>query len=281
VLVLGASFAGIELLLQLQRRLAQPLRITVVDRQERHGYIPLVHERLCGRQALADTELPTAEFVRSLPGVRFVHDEVVSLDPHAKVVALGSGARIEARFVVVALGSVLAPPPSLPGAEHLLRHKLADELEHARQRLGEVLGGGDAGSAAPRGDAPAKDGEPRLVVVGGGISGVELAGELAYLRRVRPEGWRSPAVTLVAGSERLLPELSAGIGRKAAAVLRAEGVDLRLGTRLREAEPGAVRLAAAGGDGEIERVPCEAAFWAGGIRPAPVLARLGLKFKRP
>lgn len=261
VLVLGASFAGIEVVLQLQRRLPQPLRITVVDRQARHGYIPLVHERLCGRLPYEATELPTAERVVALPGTRFVHDEVVGLDPRAKVVTLASGTRIEARFVVVALGSVLAPPPSLPGGELLLRHKLGDELEHARQRLSEVL-------AAGEGEAP------RLVVVGGGITGVELAGELAYLRRERPEGWRAPAVTLVAGSERLLPELSPGIGRTAEAVLRGQGVELRLRTRLEEVEPGAVRLRSA--EGGEERLPCEAAFWAGGIRPAPVLEHLGL-----
>jgi NADH:ubiquinone reductase (H+-translocating) len=285
VLLLGASFAGVEVLLQLQRRLPRPLKILVVDRQERHGYIPLVHERLTGRLPPEATELPTAAFVGSLPGVRFVQGEVIALDPKAKRVELRSGQRIEARFVVVALGSELAPPPGLPGGEHLLRYKLEGEVEHARERLAEVLGDG-AGEA-----------RPRLVVVGGGISGVELAAELAHLGTVRPEGWRSPVVTLVSASTRLLPELAPGVGRKAGASLKAQGVDVRLRTRVAAVEADAVRLASLA-SAEIdtaplsaeelaraphraqlpgeERLGCAAAFWAGGIRPAPALELLGL-----
>jgi NADH dehydrogenase len=283
VVVLGASFAGIEVLLQLQRRMARPLQIVVVDRQERHGYIPLVHERLTGRLPGA-TELDTAAFVGSLPGVRFVKDEVISLDPKAKRVELRSGQKIEARFVVVALGSELAPPAGLPGGEHLVRYKRGEEVERARERLAAVLGsGGDlaAGVGAGSGGAATEgDARPRLVVVGGGISGVELAAELGYLGRVRPAGWRSPAVTLVSASTRLLPELVPGVARKAGAVLRELGVDVRLRTRVTAVEPDAVRLVGVGEGGDAasveERLACAAAFWSGGIRPAPVLEHLGL-----
>jgi len=294
VVVLGASFAGVEVLLQLQRRLPRPLQIVVVDRQERHGYIPLVHERLTGRLPVGATELDTAAFVGSLPGVKFVKDEVISLDPKAKRVTLRSGREIEARFVVVALGSELAPPVGLPGAEHLVRYKLGSELDAARRRLEAVLGAAGASARA------AKQGEerPRLVVIGGGISGVELAAELAYLERVRPEGWQSPAVTLVSASTRLLPELASGVARKASAMLRELGVSVRLRTRVTAVEADAVRLVSLAGD-DVATVPvddegrmqeqepsddppsdqrllCAAAFWAGGVRPAPVLEHLGL-----
>ncbi|MEX1363640.1 MAG: FAD-dependent oxidoreductase [Nannocystaceae bacterium] len=262
VLVLGASFAGIEVVLQLQRRLPRPLRITVVDRQEQHGYIPLVHERLCGRIPGPDTELPTARFVRSLPGAEFVCDEVVAFDPERKEVTLGSGKRIRARFVVVALGSVLAPPPSLPGGQHLGRAKLGAGVQGVQARLDAVL-------QQEPGSTP-----PVVVVVGGGISGVELAGELAALRRHRPDGWQAPAVTLVAGSARLLPELAEGVGRVATAALVEQGVELRLGTRVAEAEAEAVLLRRDAGT--PERLPCALALWAGGIGPAPILAQLGL-----
>lgn len=313
VVVLGASFAGVEVLLQLQRRLARPLQIMVVDRQERHPYIPLVHERLTGRMPLETTELHTAAFVGSLPGVRFVKDEVISLDPKAKRVELRSGQRIEARFVVVALGSELAPPPGLAGGEHLVRYKLGHEVEAARERLAAVLGGGGEatvgegvgveptaagkGRTAGKGEAAAKgEARPRLVVVGGGISGVEMASELAYLERKRPPGWRSPVVTLVSAEERLLQELAPGVARKASAILRAQGVDVRLRTKVVAVEADAVRLASVAGGGVDavplgseeqargaggersgeERLRCEAAFWAGGVRPAPVLEHLGL-----
>ncbi|MEM7153397.1 MAG: FAD-dependent oxidoreductase [Myxococcota bacterium] len=262
LLVLGASFAGIEVVLQIQRRLSKPLKITVVDRQRSHGYIPLVHERLCGVLTDEQSILPTEDFVRSLPGTDFVCDEVVSFDPERKVVELGSGRRIAARFVVVALGSVVTPPPGMPGAEHMLGHKFEAEIDEARPRLAETLGS--------EGDASA---EPRMVVVGGGISGVELAGELALLRRRRPEGWRAPAVTLVSAGARLLPELAAGVGRKAASALVGQGVDLRLETRLVEAGPSSVQLRH---EETVESLDAALTFWAGGIRPAPILEHLGL-----
>lgn len=257
VLVLGASFAGVEVVLQLQRRLPRPLQIVVVDRQARHGYIPLAHERLCGSVPMEGTTLDTAAFVGSLPGVRFVEDEVVAFDPEAKRAELRSGQRIEARFVVVALGSELAPPPGLPGGEHLLRYKLGPELEHARQRIAALL------------EPPAR---ASVVVVGGGLSGVELAAELAHV------GGPRVAVTLVSSDARLLPELAAGVGRTAEATLRRLGVVLRLRTRVVAVEPEAVRVRALdGGAGAAEeRLGCAAALWAGGIRPAPVLACLGL-----
>jgi len=265
VLVLGASFAGIEVVFQSQRRRPKPLKITVVDRIERHGYIPLVHERLCGRLPLEESELLTAEYLRSLPGVRFVHDEVVSFDPEQKVAVLGSGQRLSARFVVVALGSVLAPPPDLAGREHLLGHKFSPSLEAAKERLSEIV-------ASASGDREG-EAQPRVVVVGGGISGVELAGELALLAKQRPEGWCAPAVTLVVSGASVLDELAPGVGRKAAAALRAQGVDLRLQTRLVEVEPDAAVLRC---DGQTERLECAATFWSGGLRPAPVLEHLGL-----
>lgn len=264
VLVLGASFAGIEVLLQLQRRLSRPLKIVVVDRQRWHGYIPLVHERLCRRLPSPESTLDTEAFVRSLPGVEFWADEVVAFAPEAKTATLGSGRRVRARFVVVALGSVLGPPATLPGAEHLGCYKLHADYEPTAERLSAVLGADG-------------DTEPRLVVVGGGISGVELAGELAHLRRDRPEGWRSPAVTLVSSSPTLLPELSPGVGRKAAVILRAQGVELRLGTRLCEVGADTVTLRGTEeGEGQTESLRCAMALWAAGVQPAPVLGHLGL-----
>ena len=262
LLVLGASFAGVEVVLQVQRRLSKPLKTIVVDRQRSHGYIPLVHERLCGVLPDESSSLATEDFVRSLPGTDFVCDEVVSFDPEGKVVELASGRRIAARFVVVALGSVLEPPPGLPGAERMLGHKFDAETAEGRKRLEATLG--------PDGDDSA---EPRIVVVGGGISGVELAGELALLRRRRPEGWRAPAVTLVSSGARLLPELAAGVGRKSARALVGQGVDLRMETRLVETGESSVQLRQGS---KVESLDAALTFWAGGIRPAPVLEHLGL-----
>jgi NADH:ubiquinone reductase (H+-translocating) len=261
VLVLGASFAGIELVLQLARRTeGRGLSMLVVDRRTEHGYIPLVQERLCRSLPLEASRLDTRAFVDSLPNARFVQDEVASLDIDDKTVHLGSGKTARGRFVVVALGSVLEPPPDLPGAERMLSLKARDGVTHAAEAL-------DAALRSER--------APSVVVVGGGISGIELAAELGALASCRPQDWRhAPRVTLVSGSATLVPELTRGVGRRAEKVLERLGVEVRAGTRLERVTSDSVLVRPEGQ--EPRALSSDLVFWAGGVRPAPILARLAL-----
>ncbi len=275
VLVLGGSFAGIEVVYQILRLSdGRPPRITVVDRQERHGYLPLVQERLTETIAPEKSQLETASYVRSIPGARFVLGEIVGFDPDKREVELADGTRIRGRFVVVALGSVAEPPPDIEGAGDLVRYKEGADFEQARASLGEML---------------RAEGEHQVAVIGGGVSGCELAGELATLSRRRPQGWSAPVVTLVTGSDRLLPDHPPRVGRKARRLLESQGVRVRLGARLvavrrgendvpyRRAWTGAIDgITVREGEGETVEIPCSLAFWAGGVRPAPILDRLGL-----
>lgn len=264
VLLLGASFAGVELVYQLRRSSAgRKLAVTVVDRQAEHGYIPLVQERLVGRLDRARSVLRTQRYIESVPGARHVVGDITAFDPATREVTLASGERLRGRFVVVALGSTLAPPPAIPGAERFAGYKFGPEFDGACARLEAVLGP----------DAPHE--RPTLVVVGGGISGVELAGELAHLAKDRPPGWRVPRVVLVHGAARLLPTLSERAARAADRHLRAQGVELRLGARLLDLSENSATLAPAPG-APPEQLPCALAFWAGGVYPAPVLPALNL-----
>ncbi len=259
LLVLGASFAGIETLYQLWRRYDGKVVTAVVDRQRTHGYIPLVQERLCGRIDAAGSTLDSAAYIESLPHTRFVQDEVVGFDAETKTATLGSGKAIRGRVVVVALGSVLAPPTSIAGHERLVVHKLAAEFDDAVQRLESALSG--ASSA------------PSLVVVGGGITGVELAGELAHLASARPEGWAAPKVTLLSTGPRLVENLPASVARTVQRILERQGVTVLLQTTLREVGPDAVVVES---QGERTTIDAALAFWGGGVRPAPLLQTMGL-----
>lgn len=261
VLILGASYLGAELSYLLRRR-APWLRVTVVDRQRSHGYIPLVHERLVGRIDWEDTRFRTNDFV-TRQGARFVHGEIVSAEPRAKRVVLADGRVLSARFLVVALGSVTTAPLTLPGREHFVGHKLADETDAARATLARVL--------SRMGD---EDQRPRAVVVGGGISGSELAGELAHLAAVRRKAFRPPRVTLVHTAERLVPHLAPNVSAAVESRLLAQGVEIRSRTRVIAGEPGGVRVR--GPMGEEARLPAEVAFFCGGVRAPAVLASLGL-----
>lgn len=285
VLILGASFLGAELVYLLRRRAPQ-LRVTVVDRQRAHGYIPLVHERLVGRIDWDASVLRTAEFV-AREGATFVEGEVSALDPRRKCVTLADGRTLRARFIVVALGSVTTPPAQLPGREHFVGHKLASEADDARARLARVLGSAHpdrsaalasthADLSAPHVLASARDdgSAARVVVVGAGISGVELAGELAHLAKHRASDWRAPMVTLVHGESRVVPHLSSRVSDAVESRLVAQHIVIRKQTQLVAADAHAVTVV--DDTGREETLRADLAFWCGGVRPAPVLASLGL-----
>ena len=262
VLVLGASFVGVELLRRLRRsRRGRALSVVVVDRQATHPYIPLGHELLTRRLpagVLGETELETSRYATASPGVTWIEAEVASFDPKTKTARLADGRELGARFVVVGLGSEVAPPASLPGGDAMVAYKFKAQLERARVAL----------EAALEGEAAT------IIVVGGGITGVEIAGELAHLRASRPDAFRrAPAVALIHGGERLLPGLTPRAGHAAAEGLRAQGVELHLGTRLLALEPGRARLR--GPSGELA-LDCALGVWAGGVQPPAVLASLGL-----
>lgn len=263
VLILGASFTGVELVRRLRRNSrGRKLDIVVIDRQLVHPYIPLGHELVTERACLgidAGTILPTARYIDARPPAKYVQGEITSFDPDTHTVTLADGRTFTARFVVVALGSDVAPPPSLPGAELLLAYKSHAQLDICRASLDEALGGATE--------------QPTVLVVGGGISGVEIAGELAHLAVARPQGWQAPKVVMAHAGDRLLPVLTPRAGFAAAKALRAQGVELLLGTRLLAFTDRRAHLS--GPDGE-RTIACALGFWGGGLRPPAVTQHLDL-----
>jgi len=264
VLILGASFAGIEVLHELVSYAeGSPPATIVIDRLTRHGYLPLVQERLCGRLDPDASVLDTASYVRSVPRAQFVAGEVVALDPETKVVTLASGAQYRGRFVVVALGSESSPPQALEGREHILGYKTPEDFDRAARAI----------AAAVRPEP-----NPRAIaVIGGGVSGVELAAELADLVRtsgLSPEACR---ISLITSSDRLLPTMSPRVARHVARRLEAQHVELRLRTRLVSAHPEGITLNERRGNVEdVLEMMTTATLWAAGIGPSAVLSRLGL-----
>ena len=263
LLILGGSFTGVELVRLLRKdRRGRALEIVVIDRQRSHPYIPLGHELLTQRMALGEqprTLLPTDRYVEARPPARWVQAEIVGFDPATHTVTLADGRSFSARFVVVALGSDVRPPASLPGGERMLAYKSQAQLDEARAALEQLL--------AQAGDPP------HIVVVGGNITGVEIAGELAHLANQRPAGWRAPKVVLVHAGAHLLPGLTARAGRKAAAALTAQGVELVLDTRLLSVEHGSATIQGPAGE---RTIPCDLSFWAAGLQPPAIIDALNL-----
>ncbi|WP_170315047.1 NAD(P)/FAD-dependent oxidoreductase [Saccharibacillus brassicae] len=141
--------------------------------------------------------------------------------------------------------------------------------------VGAGAGGADAAGQARKAAAPEPEHRsPRSVVVGGGLSGIELAAEWAdeLLRRRRDSGLAAdtPVVTLVNAGERLLPQASAEAGARLERELRAAGVALLHGRRAVRFMDGQVELE--GG----ERLPADLCVWALGLQASPAAASWGL-----
>ncbi|MFV8749271.1 NAD(P)/FAD-dependent oxidoreductase [Nannocystaceae bacterium ST9] len=249
VLILGGSFTGIEIVRRLHRdRVGRTLRIAVVDRQREHLYIPLGHELLCERLPYgveAGTVLASAAYVEGL-GATWVQGELASFDPARQTATLSEGRELSARFVVFALGSEIRAPQSVPGSERLLAYKSEAEFARAREAL-------------------VRSPEAEVLVVGGGITGVEIAGELAHRTRAK--------VTLIHAGDRLLQGLCERAGRKALAALQAQGVEVRLHTRLLAVHESSALVHDRSGE---QTLACALGFWAGGLRPPAVIEQLGL-----
>ena len=266
VLILGASMAGVEVLYQLRKKKrGRALRIAMVDRQEVHGYIPLVQERLSHRLHDGSSRLHTGGYVTSSPNVEMIVGTVERMNSAERRVFLDDGRVVDAAVIVVALGSVVAPPVNrIPGIDAAVGVKFDRQAQDVRERLQRLR--------APNGPE-----QPRVVVVGGGISGVEMAGELAWMSQRSDDLQRPFEVTLVHSGERLLPALCERAGVRAVEHLEAQGVDLRMRARIVEMRSDGVVI-----EDHVptlpERLdmPTDLVVWAGGVRPSPILGNLGI-----
>ncbi|OBK23069.1 pyridine nucleotide-disulfide oxidoreductase [Mycobacterium asiaticum] len=236
VVVIGGGYAGTMAVNHL--RLRTDVDITLVNPR------PQFVERIRLHQLAAGTGTATADYGTLLgAGVRLVIDSAETIDAAARRVLLASGAALDYDYLIYAVGSTGATPVAVPGAAEYA-HVLA-ELEGA-ERLRYALA--DLPVNAP------------VTVVGGGLTGIEAAGELGELGR---------SVTLVCGGV-LGPSLSGPGRRSVARQLRKLGVDVRESVAVSEVRWDSVVL----NDGTV--LPSAATVWTAGFGVPDLAARSGL-----
>lgn len=243
LLLLGASFAGLELVHQLDRqgyfRRYPKARVLVVDKVDRASYLPLIHEEIFEPDAFADP-VRIRPFLDRFEQVEFLQAEVDQVDCAHRRVQLRDGRQLSAKRLVVALGSVIRAPKALDPQGLALVLKSAQDRAQLRAKLR------DLGPQAT------------IVVIGGGLSGAELAAELAYRQP------RTQRVVLVHARDRLNCGEGERVDRLSQKRLRALGVELCLGQRVRSMGAQGVELLQS--DGQIRRLACDLVCWAGGVR---------------
>lgn len=274
VVIVGAGFAGFHAARRLTRLARGRAEITVLNSTDYFLYLPLLPEVAAG--ALEPTRV-TVPLASSLPGARVIVGEADHIDLHQRRVdyRLPEGGRGELGYdrLVLAVGSVnkLLPVPGL--TEHAHGFRGVPEAVYLHDHIVRQI---ELAEVAR--DPDERRARCTFVVVGAGYTGTEVAahGQLFTdeLAAQRPRLDVRPRWLLLDVADRVLPELDPRMSATARRVLDARGVDVRMGTSVREATAGGARLT----DGEY--VPTRSLVWCVGVRPDPLVTDLGLRTQR-
>jgi len=271
VLILGAGFAGLE---AAQRLAGKPVEVTLIDRQNHHLFQPLLYQVATSGLSAPEICQPVRAIFSDARNIRVVMDEITGIDLDKREVATAQGHH-PFDYLVVALGS----RTSWFGREDWERHapglKTIGDALSIRSRLLRAFE-----SAETTRDQTERERLMTIVIVGGGPTGVELAGACAELaRHVLRRDFRAinPAqtrVVLIEAMDRILPQLPERLGQAAAHELERLGVEVRTGTRVREVDADGVTV------GDAERIPSANVVWAAGVQASPLGRLLGAETDR-
>jgi NADH:ubiquinone reductase (H+-translocating) len=267
VVVIGAGFGGRELARRLR---GVPVEVTLVDRNNFHTFQPLLYQVATAGLNASDVAHPVRGMLQKQPNARFRRGEVTGVDWTRKEVLLEGQRPLPFDELVVAAGATVGWFGT-PGAEqHSFPLYTLPDAVRLRNHIVERFEAADADPSL------VDDGALTFVVVGGGPTGVEMAGALAELFSVVfRKDYRSldvgrARVVLVELQDHLLSPFAASSRRHALDTLVARSVEVRLDTRVAEVGPRHVRFA----DGDV--LACHTLVWAAGVRPNPLVDTLGL-----
>ncbi|MEU3250745.1 FAD-dependent oxidoreductase [Streptomyces sp. NPDC006997] len=274
-MIVGAGFAGYRTARELSRMARGKAEITLLNPTDYFLYLPLLPQVAAG---ILEPRRVTVSLSGTLPRVRLVLGEADALDLDARTVRYtgpeGDTGTLEYDRLVLAAGSVnkLLPIPGV--AEHAHGFRGLPEALYLRDHVTRQVE-----LAAAADDPESCSARCTFVVVGAGYTGTEVAahGQLFTDAQVRKhplrEGMR-PRWILLDIAERVMPEMDERLSRTADRVLRERGVDVRMGTSVKEATPTGVLLS----DGEF--VDTHTLVWCVGVRPDPLAESLGLPMER-
>jgi len=263
VVILGGGFGGLHAAQALRRA---PVQVTLVDRRNFHLFQPLLYQVATGGLSPANIATPLRNVLKKQRNVRVLLGEATGLDPRGRRVILSDG-DLAYDTLVVALGSShhyfgkdewsrLAPGLKTIEDAIEIRRRILVAFERAEResdpsRIRTLL---------------------TFVVVGGGPTGVELAGALAEIARdTLSHEFRSidpshARILLVEGSPRVLAAYPPDLSEKAIRSLRSLGVTVRTETVVTDIQPDAILVRS--GE-QTERIPAATVLWGAGVQASP------------
>jgi len=271
VVVLGAGFGGLTFCQYFRHPRAC---VTVVDRTNHHLFQPLLYQVATAGISAPDIAQPIRSILSRRPDVTVLLDQVVGLDLAKRQVSLEQN-KLAYDYLVIALGSTTSYFGHPEWEQFAPGLKTLDDALRIRSRV--LLAFERAENTA---DAAAREALLTIVVVGGGPTGVELAGAFAELarkvlkrdfRRIDPTQAR---IILLEAAPSVLGHLPPDLTESARRQLEHLGVQIRTSTRVAAIREGAVDLA--GG----ECIRAENMIWAAGVAAVPLTKQLGAELDR-
>ena len=259
VVVVGAGFAGLSAVKALARADAD---VTLIDRRNHHLFQPLLYQVATAALAPNQIASPIRAIVRGQRNVSVILDEALGVDRDAGEIILRDRA-VAYDYLVLATGARHAYFGNDDWEDHAPGLKALEDANAIREN---ILLAFERAELAPAGSV--RNRALTFVIIGGGPTGVELAGAIAELSKralacdFRRTRCSDPHVVLVEAGPRLLPGFSPKISDYVLASLKKRGVDVRLGAPVSDCSEGRVSFGA-------EAVEADTIIWAAGVRASP------------
>ncbi len=273
VVVVGGGFAGLSAVARLA---SEDVDITLVDKRNHHLFQPLLYQVATAGLSPADIAAPIRSIVSRNPRIQVLLDEMTGLVPGARRIALATGATLAFDTLIVATGAQHSYfgrdewAPFAPGVK---------TLDDATRIRGAILLALERAETNRQENVSRREEFLTFVVVGGGPTGVEMAGAIAELTRqtvtmdfrfITP---RCVRIILVQSADRLLPGFAEDLGACAKRALESLGVQVRLNARVTGIDAMGVMI----GD---ERLETATVIWAAGVQASGAAAWLDAEADR-
>lgn len=266
IVIVGAGFGGLAAAKRLANRRAE---VTLVDRRNHHLFQPLLYQVATAALSPADIAAPIRSILSHARNVRVVLDEVIGVDPDRQTVSLDTGKVLDFDHLVLATGASHSYFGREDWAAHAPGLKSIEDATAIRRNVLLALE-----RAETETDPTRRQSLLTFVVIGGGPTGVEMAGAIAELaRRAVSKDFRSitpscSRIVLVEAGLRLLPAFPSALSAAAKRSLSDLGVEVRTGTAVTGLGFGHVCCG-------NEWISARTIVWAAGVKASPAASWLG------
>ena len=271
VVIIGGGFAG----LRAARALADaPVRITLLDRGNYHLFQPLLYQVATAGLSAPDIAAPLRHILRKQENVTVLMEEATVLDPATRKVMLANGDTVDFDYALLATGATHAYFGHDEWAEHAPGLKSLEDALDIRRR---ILSAFELAEVSD--DPEERKALLTFAIVGGGPTGVELAGTMAEIaRHTMSHEFRhiDPAhsrVMLLEAGPRVLSSFDPELSEKARLQLERLGVEVLTGTPVASIDSKGVRV------GE-RHIAARTVLWAAGVAASPLARTLGVPLDR-